>query len=509
MTIKQHFSNFNNYGKLMILIGLLIAFPLIVLFFYPSEAHYASAFIIPSLISIIIGFIVGLMLNHDEGNLQWSHTMQYGSLTVLFAWGYGFLVSAIPFVISGQLTFVQALFESVSGWTTTGLSVMDVTITPNIFLFYRSFMQFCGGLGFVMVMVMFIQGKQAMNLYNSEGHPDKLMPNLKRTARTIFLMYLLFLIVGTLFYIIFGMEPFDSINHAMATLSTGGFSTKADSIGAYNSLAIEITTIVLMLVGTTNFAVLLLIVKMKFERALRVSEVRFMFGLLAVSVPLTALILFSKLYMSVSESIRVALFNIVSALSTTGYSTMSYTNWPPSSLAILILLMVIGGGIGSTAGGIKLNRVYLLLRTTLENIRKRLNPARHVTAPSYYKAQGKVLIDNDSIIDTIGFISCYIIIYVIGTLLITLTANSSLTEAMFEFASSLGTVGLSIGLTNPTTGSATLIVLIGGMILGRLEIFVVLTGIYFGISVLKKRLLESIEQSALKVNNLVKRKQLF
>lgn len=509
MTIKEHFANFNNYGKLMILTGLLIAFPLIVLLFYPSEAHYAYAFIIPSLISIIIGFIVGLMLNHDEGNLQWSHIMKYGSLTVLFAWGYGFFVSAIPFVISGQLTFVQALFESVSGWTTTGLSVMDVTITPRIFLFYRSFMQFCGGLGFVMVMVMFIQGKQSMNLYNAEGHPDKLMPNLKRTARTIFLMYLLFLIVGTLSYIIFGMEPFDSINHAMASLSTGGFSTKADSIGAYNSLATEIITIVLMLIGTTNFAVLLLIVKMKFERALRVSEVRFMFGLLAVSVPLTALILFSTLYMSVSESIRTALFNVVSALSTTGFSTMSYTNWPPTSIGILILLMLIGGGFGSTAGGIKLTRVYLLLRATLENIRKRLSPARHVKAPSYYKAQGKVLIDNDTIIDTIGFVSCYIIIYVIGTLLITFTANSSLTEAMFEFASSLGTVGLSIGLTGPTTGSATLIVLIVGMILGRLEIFIVLTGIYYGASVLKKQLFRTIEQSALKIKDLVKQKQLL
>lgn len=486
MSIKQSFSNCNNYGKLMILIGLLIAFPLIVLISYPNEAHYAYAFVIPSVISIVLGLALGSIFKHDEDNFQWSYTVKYGSLTVLFAWGYGFLVSTIPFVIFGQLTFVQALFESVSGWTTTGLSVMDVTITPRIFLFYRSFMQFCGGLGFVMLMVMFIQGKQSMNLFNAEGHPDKLVPNLKKTARTIFMMYLFFLVTGTFLYIIFGMEPFDSINHAMATLSTGGFSTKTDSIGAYNSLAIEIITIVLMIIGTTNFAVLLLIMKRKFERVLCVSEIRFMLGLLLVSVPLTALILFSKLYMSVSESMRTALFNVVSALSTTGFSTMSYSNWPPSSIGILILLMLIGGGMGSTAGGIKLNRIYLLLRATVENIRKRLNPARNVTAPSYYKAQGKVPIDNNIIIDTVGFISCYITIYIIGTLLITVTANTSLTEAMFEFASSLGTVGLSIGLTGPTTGASTLIVQIIGMILGRLEIFIVLTGIYSGISVLKK-----------------------
>jgi trk system potassium uptake protein TrkH len=380
------------------------------------------------------------------------------------------------------------LFEAVSGWTTTGLSVLDVSATSNIMLFYRSFMQFCGGLGFVMMMVMLIQDKQSMNLYNAEGHPDKLMPNLKKTAQAICLIYVGFLIIGTVAYVIAGMSWFDAINHTMCALSTGGFSTKLNSIGEYNSFSIEIITVILMLIGTTNFAVLLLLAKGKLRQAMKVSEVKFMFGLLLVFVPITAVSLITGMNMSLGEALRRALFDVSSALSTTGYSTMSYTSWPPLAIGILILMMLIGGGIGSTAGGIKLSRVYLMLRITIQNIRKRILPPRSVEAPYYIKAQGKTPIDAPLATDITGFIACYLVLYVIGTSLLTLTADCSLTEAMFEFASALGTVGLSIGITNPATGAGTLIIEMLGMILGRLEIFIVIIGVNSGFTVLKQKL---------------------
>ncbi|HBL83986.1 MAG: cation transporter [Clostridiales bacterium GWF2_38_85] len=486
--MRHYFTNRSNYGKLVLLIGLLLIIPLAILPFYPNESKYAVAFIIPSLISIILGVLICRFSKQDDNTTHWQLTMQKGSLTVLFAWGYGFIAGAIPFMISGKLSFIQALFEAVSGWTTTGLSVMDVSVTPQIFLFHRSFMQFCGGLGFVMVMIMFVQGKQAMNLYNAEGHPDKLMPNLKKTVWTIFLMYVSLLFAGTIIYILLGMNPFDSLIHAMSALSTGGFSTKVDSIGAYHSLAIEAFTIILMLIGTTNFAVLLLITKRKFKQVQRVSEIRFLTILLVIFVPVLALSLLYGLYMTVGESFRVSLFNVVSALSTTGYSTTTYTNWPPLAIGILIILMLTGGGIGSTAGGIKLTRVYIILRTTFDNIRKRLSPEHHVEVPYYYKAQGKTSIDRTLASDVTGFVACYLSIFAIGSLLLTVTLNCSLADAMFEFASSLGTVGLSIGLTGPSTGAATLIVEIFGMILGRLEIFIVLIGIYSGVFVFKEYL---------------------
>lgn len=488
MKLKGFFYNKNNFGKLIILIGILLAVPILVLPFYPEDAEFTLSFLIPSLFSVLLGMLLCIVLKRDENDSQWLKMLQHSHLTVLFTWVYGFFAGALPFIISGQLSFVNALFEAVSGWTTTGLSVMNVESTPSIFLFHRSFMQFCGGLGFVMVMVMFIQGKQAMNLFNAEGHPDKLMPNLKKTARITLTMFLSLLVIGTFLYTILGMPVFESLLHAMSALSTGGFSTRIDSIGAYNSIGIEALTIILMIIGTTNFAVLLLIMKRKFNQVVRISEVRFMTFIILLFTTIITFSLFYEIYMNLGKSIRIALFNVVSAISTTGYSTVTYNDWPPFSIGILIILMIIGGGIGSTAGGIKLTRVYILLRATQENLIKRISPARKVSAPFYYRAQGKTLIESGLIDDTRGFITFYIGIFVIGTLLLSLTSGSTLIDSMFEFASALGTVGLSIGLTGPDMSASSLFVLMAGMILGRLEIFIVLIGIYSGVSLFTRKM---------------------
>lgn len=484
--MTRKFSNRSNIGKLMLLIGILIAVPLVIVPFYPQDAGYILPFLLPSLGSLTLGSILCFMRKREESTFEWRSSMQRSSLTVLFAWGWGVLVGAGPFVLGGQLTFAQALFEAVSGWTTTGLSVMDVSATPHIYLFHRSFMQFCGGLGFVMMMVMLVQDKQSMNLYNAEGHPDKLLPNLKKTAQTICLMYNAFLVIGTAAYVTVGMSLFDAVNHTMCSLSTGGFSTRLNSIGEYNSRTIELITIIQMLIGTTNFAVLLLLVKRKWKQVLKVSEVRFLFLVLLFTVPVTAFSLIKSLNMGIGEGFRRALFDVTSALSTTGYSSMSYTSWPPLAVAMLILTMLIGGGIGSTAGGLKLTRVYLILRTTLQNIRKRLSSPRNVETLYYFRAQGKTTIDSTLAMDTSGFVTTYFILYITGTLLLTQTADCSLTEAMFEFASALGTVGLSIGITSPATNTATLVVEMFGMILGRLEIFIVFIGFYSAGSLIKQ-----------------------
>lgn len=467
-----------NFGKLMILIGICMLIPVIDVIFYFEDIKYVVAFVVPATISILFGIVLDINIFrkfcYDNTFIR-----KFSSVMVLSIWIYAFFMGAIPFVLGKQLNFIQALFESVSGWTTTGLSVMDVRVVPKIFLFYRSFMQYCGGLGFVLIIVMLFQGKQAMSLFNAEGHSDQLVPNLKKTARTISLMYLIYLMIGTIVYYVVGMPFFDSLNHAMCALSTGGFSTQYDSIGAYRNIYIEAITILLMIIGTTNFAVLLLLSQRKFKRLFKVSEVRFFAVLILFSVPVVAGSLVSGMYISFGEGLRLAIFNIVSSLSTSGFSTMSYVGWPALSIGIMILFMIIGGGIGSTAGGMKLTRVYLISRIVKENIKKRLHTFRSVSNPYFYRAQGKTFIDHTLESDVVGFVFLYIIIFLLGTLSITITENCSFTEAMFEFASSLGTVGLSIGITGPTTNSFTLVIEMIGMFLGRLEIFIVIEGFYF------------------------------
>ncbi|MDL2301106.1 TrkH family potassium uptake protein [Lachnospiraceae bacterium OttesenSCG-928-D06] len=475
----RYISKGSIYGKLMLLIGVLIAVPILIIPFFPEEIKYAHAFLIPAFLSIVLGVLTCRYhkpQNDDSG--EWQSPLQRGSLPVLFAWCFGFLTGAIPFVISGDLDFIKALFESVSGWTTTGFSVADVTKLSHVFLFHRSFMQYCGGLGFILMMLMLVGGKQAVTLFNAEGHPDRLMPSIRQTVQTIFIIYNAFLVLGTIAYSFFGMHIFDAICHTMSALSTAGFTTQVNSIGGYGSYPIELITIILMLIGSTNFAVLLLLTRFRFKKIFKVTELRFMIGMLAIFVPLIALSLIDKMDMGIGESIHQSLFGIVTVFTTTGYSTMDYAAWPSFAVGLLMLLMIVGGSIGSTAGGIKLARIYLLLRIARANIKKKISPSRSVTVLNYYRAQGKTPIDTELITDTVGFVLCYFIVLICGTLLITLTEDCSLFDAMFEFTSAFGTVGISNGLTNPDTKNTTLIIEMFGMILGRLEIFIVFIGIH-------------------------------
>ncbi|MGM9940614.1 MAG: TrkH family potassium uptake protein [Bulleidia sp.] len=461
--MKKHISEIYIVGKMMILAGVIVLVPLLLIPFYPQEAHLYNQFLLPSCVSILGGMLVGHLCVHVSS----------GSRLVVFSWFYGILLAAVPFFLYGGVTPVQALFESVSGFTTTGLSVLDVETLPHLFLFYRAFLQYVGGLGIVMTMLIFVQEKNSAILFQEEGHPDRLVPGIGKTAKLIAGMYVFFLILGVIMYVIAGMPVFDSIVHTMCTLSTGGFSNRTDSIGYYRSMPIECITIVLMLTGTTNFSLLLLLFKGRIRAFTKASEMRFLAGVIAISVPVLTFFLIAA-GSSLPQGLRLAVFNAFSALSTTGYATCSYTTWPECALAVMILLMIIGGGIGSTAGGIKLGRVCILMKNLVRNIRKKNLPDRTVLLTGYHRGTEREILDSSQIEEASTYAGCYILIYIVGTILLTYTAGCPMIEGAFEFASSLGTVGLSIGITNAATSSACLLIEIAGMILGRLEIFVLL-----------------------------------
>lgn len=488
--IRRYLREGNLYGKLIMLVGILTGIPLIIALFYPRDRIYWQAFLLPAAISVLLGLAVILLASRKEAPVrEWQSSLQKGSLPVLFAWCYGIFIGALPFVIGGLLSLLQALFESTSGWTTTGLSVItNIEETPRIYLFHRSFMQYCGGLGFIMMMVMLIHGKQSVMPFSAEGHTDRLMPNLKKTAQTIFLLYNSFLAAGVLLYILFGMDWFEALCHAMSALSTAGFTTRAASIAAFNSVPIEVVTDLLMLIGATNFAVLLLLARGKLKELAKIGEMRFLFGLLLLFIPLTAISLAMEYGFGFGKALHEAAFGVITTYSTTGFSTMNYAQWPPFAVGMLILLMLIGGGIGSTAGGIKLVRVYLLLRITRQNISQRMTPARRVSSPQYQRPQGKSHIDNPVVYDTVGFIAIYMGIVVVGTLIITAVTGCPLIDALYEFSSAFGTVGISNGLTGPDSHPVVLITEIVGMLLGRLEIFIVFIGLYTGGKALRRRL---------------------
>jgi trk system potassium uptake protein TrkH len=374
-------------------------------------------------------------------------------------------------VLAG-LNFTQGVFEAMSGLTTTGLSVVDVTAVPGCLLLWRSNMQLAGGAGLAIIMLAVFSLPVGAGLYRAEGRSDQLAPHVRASTRLVLLLYSGYALAGILGYRLAGTSWFDAVNHSFAAISTGGFSTRMQSIGHWDSPAVEAVSVVLMILGNLNFLTAWLLVRGKMRAFLRNGEIRT--G--AVLLPLCILLLFTigtgSLYPSLDKRLRVAVFEAVSALTTTGFSTVGYTEWPASAFLVLVVLMLVGGGTCSTAGGIKKLRVYLLFKAVLWEVRRTLLPGRAVAEHSFYQGEDRQFV-SDRLLSSIGsFVFLYLATWVAGSLLIC-CFGYPLGDALFEFASAVGTVGLSIGITSAGTPPAILWAETVGMFLGRLEFFVI------------------------------------
>lgn len=468
--LKERYQLIIGYvGTIMIGIGLALLLPLLLLPVYKTEINEIAYFIIPAVIAIGLGYGMRRIMKYGEDATL---TLHEGGVIVLLAWISSTVFSALPFIISGKLNFTQAIFEAVSGLTTTGLSVVDVTKTSHMFLLWRSIMQFIGGAGLAVIMLSAIIGPHGLGLYYAEGRSDKLLPNVAKSTKLIMIIYIGYITSGTFLYIIAGMHWFDAINHAIAAVSTGGFSTEPASIGAYKSLTIELITIILMILGTTNFAAHYVLLKGEVRRFFQIGEIRFMFLTLAIAIPLGAYFSLIKLYGAVGKGVRIALFEFVSAITTTGFSTVGYGDWDSFGIFLMIILMIIGGGAGSTAGGLKQYRVYVMLKSLFWNIKGYLLPQNVVRQDYVIRPEGKYYVSKDHALEVSNFAMLYMITYVIGVMVL-LLHGYSLQDSLFEFASSLGTVGLSVGITAFNAPKVVLWAESVGMMLGRLEFLVV------------------------------------
>lgn len=338
-------------GIILMLIGGIILLPIMLLAVYPEESVYASCFTIPGVTAILTGYVMSLFIRGRDKRRLIGHQ---DALIVVFSWLLAILFCSVPFMLTGKYNFTQSVFECTSGWSTTGLSVVNVEDCPKIFLLFRSVMLFFGGVGLVLVMISVLSDRHGMRLYCAEGHTDRLVPNLVKSARMIIVIYTGYIISGTLLYIYFGMNWFDALNHSIAALSTGGFSTKAESIGYYGSFGIEAVTIVLMLLGSTNFLAHLYLIRGGGKNFFRYCEVKFQLILCALAAPvLSAFLIYGGLEGHVGQGFRDGLFQVVTALTTTGFQTVpSFAVWSSPLIMVMTLLMLIGGGTGSTAGGI-------------------------------------------------------------------------------------------------------------------------------------------------------------
>ena len=245
-------------GVCISLVGCAILAALLTLFFHPEESIYAKYFLIPGVISVIVGLAMFLPIYKKKKVELYSN---HETIIVFLSWLFAILICAMPYYLTGEYTFTQSVYESTSGLTTTGLTVMEVEKLPKIFLMYRSITLYIGGIGIILIMTSLFSSVFGMRLYNAEGHQNKLIANVIGSSRMIVIIYTGYIIVGAILLTIFGMTPFDALNHSISAVANGGFSTKAASIGFYNSIPIEIITLSLAVLGGTNFLLNLMMIK--------------------------------------------------------------------------------------------------------------------------------------------------------------------------------------------------------------------------------------------------------
>lgn len=460
--------------QFLVIVGIILILPAIALFFdFSVWQNYVTHFFIPGIILVVFGISINrIFKSYDKTKLA----RNQDSILVVLTWIAAILVSTIPFIAYGY-SFTHAIFEVTSGYSTTGLSVVSVLEVEKTLLIYRSVLQLFGGVGFVLVLTSAISDKLGMRLYQAEGHTDQLVPNLLRSGKIIMRIYIAYILMGIVLYVIFDMPLFDAINHSISAVATGGFSTNPDSIGFYQSRSIENITILLMVLGGTNFFVHLLLFRRKFKAVFSHVELK-VFGIIAFTTILISTIQVSNvLELSILDALRFSSFQLVSAITGTGYQTIpSFIGLPSLLFFFIILTMILGAGMGSTAGGIKQYRIGLMAKSQYWQIKDMLSHKKTVRAKFINRVGNKVVIEKEDIVQNYMFITTYITVLLIGTVFI-MMYGYSFEIALFEFASALGTVGLSVGIMNSSAPNFILWVGTIGMFLGRLEFYVIFIAI--------------------------------
>lgn len=459
---------FGYVGFNMMLVGGAVLLPMITLFAYPEESIYAKYFFITAIPTIMIGGYLFLPIYRKE-KVELDKNHDY--VIVFLSWIVAIAICALPYFLTGEYTLTESIFESTSGLTTTGLTVMDVDNLPKIFLMFRSITLYVGGIGIILIMTSLFATSFGMRLYSAEGHPNKLIPNVIKSARLIVCMYTGYILLGILLYIIFGMSSFDAINHSIAAVANGGFSTRSASIGYYNSLPIEIITMILMILGGTNFLLFLMIMKGEIKSFFKHCETKLTAIIWSIFILILSFVLFGKICDSSGESIRIAIFQVVSAMATAGFQTVeSFEIWPSAGLLILSILMIIGFQAGSTAGGIKEYRIAIILKSIYYDIKSKLIHKREVMPRKINIYGEEKELTGERTFEAHSFAMLYITVIVIGTLIYTLCGYSA-EKSLFEVSSILGCVGLSAGITGAGASDFVNWVAIIGMIIGRLDIY--------------------------------------
>ncbi len=448
-----------------------------VLFLLPAAVgllyreHETLYFLLSAAIALSVSFL--LTLKKPRTNVIYARE---GFLIVALSWLLLSILGSLPFFLSGEIKgFVNCLFETVSGFTTTGSTVLtDIESLSHGMLFWRSFTHWIGGMGvlvFALAILPMAEGR-SMHILRAEAPGPtvgKLVPKMRSTAVILYSVYLALTVLEIVFLCLGGMSLYDSVVHAFGTAGTGGFSVRNASIGAYQSPYFEWVIGVFMLLFGVNFNLFYLILLRKLKSVLKSQELRWYLGIVALST-LAISVNVSHLFSGVGDTVRTAFFQVSSIITTTGYATVNYDVWPTFSKMIIVLLTIIGACAGSTGGGLKVSRFIILIKSMMQEIRAMVHPR----AVKNIKFEGRP-VDKETVDSIMVFFSAYVFV-LMGSILIVALNGFDLTTTATSVLTCIGNVGPGFGLVGPAgnfSGFSVLskLVFCFNMLAGRLEIF--------------------------------------
>ena len=462
-------------GILTFFLGLTMVFPLLFGLYYQDES------IVPLLKSMAVtlasGLVLYLVFRGARGEIM-SHREGMG--VVAIGWTAAGFFGALPYYWGGVFnTFADAFFESVSGFTTTGASVlMNIEVVPRGFLFWRSLTHWLGGMGIIVLSLAILPllGVGGMQLYRAEVPgpvPDKLKPRIRDTAMVLWKVYLLFSAAETLLLMLGGMDLFEALCHTFGTMATGGFSTQSASIGSYHSPYIDTVVILFMLFAGINFSLHYQFLKGDLRVFWRNPEFRFFIGAVVIFVLTVSFNVYHTVYETCSEALRFGAFQVISIITTTGYTTADFEKWPSLSQNILLFCMFLGASAGSTGGGMKCLRIMLLLKHSY----KQLFCLIHPHAVTQVKLGGRP-VSNEVLHSIWGYFMLYLGLFILCSFLLA-AMRVDVVTSFAAVAATIGNIGPGLGMVGPTDNYVHIPVLgkwllILCMLLGRLEIYTVL-----------------------------------
>ncbi len=465
---------FNLIGKVLLVEAALLLLPLVTSLVY-AEYMGAASFAITFAVALGLGLPLTFFLKPRQQALY----AKEGMIVTALAWIMMSLVGALPFVISREIpSFIDALFEIVSGFTTTGASILnDVECLSHGILFWRSFSHWIGGMGVLVFLLAVVnRNNRSMHILRAEmpgPSVDKLVPKAKNTALFLYAIYVVMTVVLAIMLWCGDMNFFEAIVHAFGTAGTGGFGITNSSLGAYSSYSQWVITVFMLLFGI-NFNLYFLLVLGKFTSFFRNREFWVYVGVVIVSVGIITANIYS-LYGNFATALKHSSFQVASIMSTTGYSTADFDQWPTISKGILFILMMIGGCAGSTSGGFKLTRVIILFKKIGNDLKRTLHPR----TATVVKINGEKVSD-ETISGVTSYLAIYVLIFLAVFLILMLDpyvpADHALETNLTASASAFNNIGPGFAAIGPTCNFSfyspvSKIVLIFAMLLGRLEIY--------------------------------------